>query len=166
MKRRILFVGDLDGLCNEFREHSAAAGSDWTSLSAGTSAESLKYADEQDFHAVVTDIQLPDSNGVDLLDAIMQRQPQAIRLLLSDMTNPTATLNCIGRAHRHVMKPCDAATLTHALNQAFALDTWLPGKTVQKFMTQMRWVPAAPSSISRFSRKCARPMRRWSGLER
>jgi HD-like signal output (HDOD) protein len=145
MKRRILFVGQDDALCNDFRQRSVAAGTEWVAKFAGSWAETLTLINEFDFHAVVADIQLPDTDGVALLDEIMRRQPQAVRVVLSDMGNPTNTLQCVGRAHRHLLKPCDAGIVNDALNQALALETWLPGAAVQKLMPQMRWVPSPPS---------------------
>lgn len=145
MKRRILFVGGEESLCRDFREHSIASGAEWVAKFARNSNEALGLIRDQDFHAVVADIQLPDSDGVALLDEIMRRQPQALRIVLSEMANPTNTLHCVGRAHRHLLKPCAASVLSEALEQAFALETWLPGAAVQKLMPQMRWVPSPPT---------------------
>jgi HD-like signal output (HDOD) protein/CheY-like chemotaxis protein len=145
MKKRILFVGENQPLWQEFQAHAARSGGEWLPEFAGNEPEALAQIEQCEFDAVVADIQLPDTKGVELLDEIMRRQPNSLRVVLSDLADSKSTLMCVARAHRHLLKPFDVTTLINALNQAIALETWLPSAAVQNLTARMRWVPSPPS---------------------
>jgi HD-like signal output (HDOD) protein/CheY-like chemotaxis protein len=145
MKNLILFVGEEQALWDEFKAQCADPNAGWTAAFSRTGAEAVAMLDGARFGAVVADSNLPDRSGVDLLDEIMARQPQALRIVLSDIADTQNTVNCIGKGHRHLLKPCDASTLLNALAQAVTLEGWLPSEAVQGLIAQMRRVPSPPT---------------------
>src|SRR5260370_10034442 len=96
-------------------------------------------------------------NGVDLLDEIMRRQPKAIRIILSEHGDLQNTLKCIGKAHHHLLKPCDVAMLISALNQGLTLEAWLPGQNVKELISKMRWIPSPPNLYFRVAMEMESP---------
>ncbi len=144
MKKRILFVGEDQPLWQEFQQLSTGAESVWAADFAGTGPEALALVERFSFDAVVVDVGLSGKSGVDLLDEIMQRQPNALRLLLSEIEDARSTVKCIGKAHQHLLKPCDALMVSHALHQALELQAWLPGDAISELIARMRWVPSPP----------------------
>jgi putative nucleotidyltransferase with HDIG domain len=145
MKRCILFVGEDQILGREFQAQLSSAGGDWTAEFTRAGSEALALIERSDFDAVVADIELPDMSGVELLDEILMSQPNVLRIVLSDLADAQSTLKCVGRAHHHLLKPCDVPTLLHALRQALELEAWSPGPAVQGLIARMRWVPSPPS---------------------
>jgi HD-like signal output (HDOD) protein/CheY-like chemotaxis protein len=149
VKKRILFVGEDQPLRQEFRDHVADPASNWTVEFARTGAEALALADRHGFDAAVVDVELSGMNGADLLDQFMRRQPGSMRLILSDVADAQSTVKCVGRAHHHLFKPCNAATVINALNQALMLEAALPSDKVRALIAQMRWVPSPPAVYSK-----------------
>lgn len=149
VKKRILFVGEAQPLRQEFQDHVADPDSNWTIDFALTGPDALALVEQFRFDAAVVDVELPGMNGVELLDQIMQRQPKAIRMILSDVADAQSTVKCVGRAHHHLFKPCDAATVINALNQALRLEASLPTDAVRALIAQMRWVPSPPAVYSK-----------------
>jgi HD-like signal output (HDOD) protein/ActR/RegA family two-component response regulator len=143
--RRVLFVGKDQPLWQEVRKRSANFAAHWNACFSQSVNEALALVDERQFDAVVADVQLQDTCGVDLLDAVLRRQPGALRVVLSDHTDLQSTILCIGKAHHHLLRPCDADMLLHALNQGITTETWLPGGPVRELMGKMRWVPSPPN---------------------
>jgi HD-like signal output (HDOD) protein/CheY-like chemotaxis protein len=142
MKKRILFVGQVQALCREFQEHCPEPESVWTVQHVATEEEALALCHQQTMAAIVADVNLNGKCGTELLDAFMRRQPKALRIIISDLNDLESTMKCIGHAHYHVLKPCSARTLLHALEQAFAQEAWLPSEPVQGLIAQMRQVPS------------------------
>ena len=142
MKRRILFVGEDQTLCQEFQAHCPETESDWTIQGVRSEEEALALSQQQTIAAVVADVNLNGKSGKDLLDAFMRRQPKALRIIVSDLADVASTIKCIGQAHHHVLKPCSAATLQHVVAQSFAQEAWLPSEHLQGFIAQMRQVPS------------------------
>ncbi len=148
MKKSILLVGKDQALWRDWRSLYAepcATDSAWGAEFAVSGAEALALTGQSKFDAIVADISLPDMNGIELLDQVMEQQPQALRIAMSDIADMPNTAKCIGKAHHHLLKPCDVETLLNALNDAVALESWMPSDAVQKLMTQMRRIPSPPS---------------------
>jgi HD-like signal output (HDOD) protein/CheY-like chemotaxis protein len=144
MKKRILFVGGDPALCQEFQAQNSGLDAVWETQVAATGEEALALCYKMSFAAVVADVCLTGMTGPDLLDALMRRQPKAMRIILSDMADTENTMKCLGHSHHHLLKPCNAAMLQSALNQAFAQETWLPSEPVQGLIAQMKHVPSPP----------------------
>jgi len=142
MRKRILFVGGDQTLCQEFQANCLGPESAWTVQHVASEEEALALCHQQTMAAVVADVHLNGKSGTELLDAFMRRQPKALRIIISDLTDVESTMKCIGHAHHHVLKPCSAQTLLHALEQAFDQEAWLPSEPVQGLIAQMRQVPS------------------------
>src|SRR5690348_16397757 len=149
--KHVLCVGEEQPLWQELRSPSAGFSREWKVEFAQTGPEALAWAERGDFDAVVADVQLIDMGGVALLDEIMQRQPKAFRIILSEQGDLESTVRCIGKAHHHLLKPCDVAMLLSALHQGLRLCSWTPGPNVQKLVGKMRWVPSPPNLYFRIA---------------
>src|SRR5258708_3545620 len=100
--KRVLFVGEDQPLWREVRNQPASFSRDWKAEFAQTGPEALVWAGQGNFDAVVADVQLFDMSGVDLLDEIMRRQPNAMRIIVSEHGDLQSTVRCIGKAHHHL----------------------------------------------------------------
>ena len=149
MRKRILFVGEDQPLWQEFERFSSDPDSPWSVDYARTAPEALALIEHFTFDAAIVDEDLADVEGVDLLDKIMQGQPKMLRLILSDLDNAMSTVKCVGRAHQHLLKPCDAFMVSHALNKALTLQAWLPSEAVYRLVSRMRWLPSPPGIYAR-----------------
>jgi HD-like signal output (HDOD) protein/ActR/RegA family two-component response regulator len=142
MKKRILFVGEDQALCQAFLARCPGPESGWTVQHAANEEQALALCHQQTIAAVVADVNLNGKSGTDMLDAFMRRQPKALRIIVSDLADVPSTMKCIGHAHHHVLKPCSAQTLLQVLETAFAQEAWLPSEPVQGLIAQMRQVPS------------------------
>jgi HD-like signal output (HDOD) protein/CheY-like chemotaxis protein len=155
--KHVLCVGEEQPLWRELRNPSSAFSKEWKAEFAQTGPEALARAEAGSFDAVVADVQLFDMSGVDLLDEIMQRQPKAFRIVLSEHGDLESTVRCIGKAHHHLLKPCEVSMLVSALNQGLTPCSWMPGPSVQKLVGKMRWVPSPPNLYFRIAMEMESP---------
>ncbi len=155
--KQVLCVGEEQSLWQELRNPASGFSKEWRVEFAPTSPEALAWAEQGNFDAVVADVQLCDMSGVDLLDEIMQKQPNAFRIVLSEHGDLESTVKCIGKAHHHLLKPCDAGTLMNALNQGLVAPSWMPGPDVQALVGKMRWVPSPPNLYFRIALEMESP---------
>jgi HD-like signal output (HDOD) protein len=155
--KRVLFVGEDQPLWREIRNHPPGFASQWASTFSQNGSEALALAKKETFDAVVADVQLCDMCGVELLDTILRSQPQAIRVVLSEHGDLQNTVKCIGKAHHHLLKPCDVPMLLNAMNQGMSKDCWVPGKNVQDLIGKLRWVPSPPNVYFRITMEMDSP---------
>jgi len=157
MKKRILFIGEDQALCQDFLARCPEPESAWTVQHVRTEEEALALCHQQTITAVVADVNLQGKSGTELLDAFMRRQPKALRIVVSDLGDVESTMKCIGHAHHHVLKPCSAQTLLHTLEQALAQEAWLPSEPLQGLIAQMRQVPSPLKAYSQIVEEMKSP---------
>lgn len=68
-KKRILVVEDEKNLCLLYQEELSKEGYEVTAVNSA--GEALTLIKEQEFDLIVTDIRMPEKNGIDLITEIM-----------------------------------------------------------------------------------------------
>lgn len=153
MKRRILIV---DGEGQQLRELStefATVAPDWNIALSPSGAAALAHLAATPADAVVTDLQLTDMSGEQLLGQVLHQFPKTHRVVLADLGDIQSLLRCVGGVHQFVTKPCTAVRLHTVLLRAFDLDVWLPNQTVRKLIGRVPRLPSISSSYHAVVRK-------------
>jgi DNA-binding NtrC family response regulator len=115
---RILLVDDdeliLDGLRRQLRSRFEV-----TTATEGKQALKLVMS-QGPYAAVVSDLRMPEMDGVTLLYLIRQAAPDTVRVLLTGKADLEAATSAIneGKVFRLLNKPCPAGMLLRALEAA------------------------------------------------
>lgn len=86
-----------------------------------THSDPVQAAREEDFHVVLTDFMMPYLNGVELLRMLREKNPRAVRLMLTaaaDFRTASEAVNR-GEVFRLLGKPWSLSELTSSVRQAF-----------------------------------------------
>jgi CheY-like chemotaxis protein len=117
MGRRLLIVDDepdmLDFLDRVFRR-------DYEVVRAQSVEEALRRFDEGRFDVIVTDRRMPRRSGLELLEHAAQRQPQAVRILLTGYADSLVDEKIAQwrLVDAWVSKPIDSAALKQSIDAA------------------------------------------------
>ena len=116
-KARLLIVDDetrlMIALCNTLRDE----GYDVTGVTSG--AEALKRLGGGGFDVLVTDLMMPEMDGIALLRAALEREPQLVGIVMTAHgTISTAVEAMKAGAMDYVLKPFALSTLLPALDRA------------------------------------------------
>lgn len=84
-------------------------------------AKALEFMATHPVDIVVSDQMMPGMDGSQLLNEVVKRHPQTVRIILSGHAEREAVLRLVGPAHQYLSKPCDADELCKATIGAFAL---------------------------------------------
>jgi DNA-binding NtrC family response regulator len=116
---RVLFVDDEENILRALRRLFRRE--PWELAFAGSGAEALARGQaEGPFDVVVTDQRMPGMTGVELLQEVRRRWPQAVRLILSGYTDVQAVLDAVnqGAIYKFLTKPWDDDVLRQAVREA------------------------------------------------
>lgn len=145
MKKSILFVDDeayvLDGLQRMLRPMR----NDWDMAFVNGGVEALEFMAGTPVDVVVADMRMPGMNGAELLNEVMKRHPQTVRLILSGHADKDLIMQCVGTTHQYLSKPCESETLKAAVLRASALGASLQNEHLKKLVGRMDRLPSLPS---------------------
>jgi len=107
-KKRILFVDDepmvLKGLQRTLRKMRQ----EWDMAFTASGKEALDILDQQPMDVIVSDLKMPQMDGMQLLTEVKARHPHVARIILSGHLEHEMTLQSVQYAHQNLSKPCDA----------------------------------------------------------
>ncbi len=93
----------------------------WEVLAYSDPREAIReLSGRSDVDVIISDYRMPQMNGVELLQALKNQCPDAIRMILSGQVDMEAVLNAINKAevYRFIMKPWNDEDLVITLRNA------------------------------------------------
>ena len=143
-KRRIIFVDDepmvLKGLQRTLRKMRG----EWEMTFTSSSKEALDILDSGSFDVIVSDLRMPEMDGMQLLAEVKSKHPQVVRIILSGQVEQESTFKSVQVAHQSLSKPCDADILKHTLNKLFGLRNLLEDESIKRIVSQTETLPSLP----------------------
>ena len=143
-KRRILFVDDepmvLKGLQRSLRKMR----NEWEMTFTSSSREALDILESGAFDVIVSDLRMPEIDGMQLLAEVKSKHPQVVRIVLSGQVEQESTFKSVQVAHQSLSKPCDADILKHTLNKLFGLRNLLQDESIKRIVAQTETLPSLP----------------------
>ncbi len=119
--KRILFVDDevsiLDGLKRMLRPMRT----EWEMSFAPGGEPALALLASSPFDVIVTDMRMPGMDGASLLEAVREKYPNVLRIILSGYTELQASIRAVPVAHQFLLKPCDPEMLRAGISRATSL---------------------------------------------
>ncbi len=142
--RKILFVDDdpkeikwlkkmLEPMCHEWEMKFAVSGE-----------EALNFMAKSPFDVVVSDMRMPEMDGIKLLDIVMDRYPETVRIIHSDPLDPEIVFRLSKSAHQLLTKPCSAETIRYTIERACKLQDLLRSETLRKLVAGIKKLPSLP----------------------
>ncbi|NOY28957.1 MAG: response regulator [Planctomycetes bacterium] len=115
MNQKILLVDDdpniLQGFKRQLRKHFQVE----TAIGGKEGLEAV--AKEGPFAVIVSDMQMPEMDGIQFLNAACQLAPESVRMMLTGNADQQTASNAVneGRIFRFLTKPCAPETLIEAI---------------------------------------------------
>lgn len=150
--RSVMFVDDerlvLDALRRQFRSHRL----EWSMSFVESGAEAIELLKESPADVVVTDMRMPQMNGVQLLKAVREMSPKTVRFMLSGQTDQSELLDNIGCIHQFLQKPCDTEELEHAIRRACDLSGRIESDRLREIVSGIHSLPIVSKTYERLVR--------------
>jgi putative nucleotidyltransferase with HDIG domain len=143
--RRILFVDDNPSEVQELKKILKPMSHEWETEFAMSGGEALKIMGKFPFDVVVSNMHMPEMGGVELLDTVMERHPETVRIIHSGHSDKEMVLQSVRSAHQFLIKPCDAETMKYTIERACKLRDLLQNETLRTVITGIKNLPSYPT---------------------
>ena len=128
----LLVVDDEETIRNAVRKYLVQQG--YEVVLAATGEEALAALERQKITGILLDVNLPGTNGIDLVPRIMELEPSVALLMLTAVNDATSAALCMQRgALDYLIKPIDLAHLGRAISRALERrHTMLEGQQINQ----------------------------------
>lgn len=143
--RRILFVDDEINVLRGLRRALHSMQGSWEMLFVQTGKEAIDALTRYKIDVIVSDMRMPEMNGIQLLDYVRKHFPNVVRIVLSGHADEQAVLQYVGKTHLFLSKPCDVKLLKLTVSRACAVKDVLSQPDLRKLITQIERLPSVPT---------------------
>lgn len=145
---KILFVDDEPNILDGLQRMLRSLRYEWQMSFARSGAEALTILSTQHIDVIVSDMRMPGMDGAQLLQAVKERYPHIVRIILSGYAEKELIMKSVGAAHQYLAKPCDAETLKSTINMTCAMQGLLTDEKLRRLVAQLHTVPSLPMLYS------------------
>lgn len=145
MKRNILFVDDNPVLLEFYSTVLKGVRDSWEISTATGGEEALQLMADTTFDVVVSDLDMPGMDGVQLIREVRQRSPRTSRIILSGLRDQKRIAESLSETHQFIAKPCEPRVLKATLARIGGLDAYLNDDKLRSVVGRLESLPSFPS---------------------
>ncbi|QLA17674.1 response regulator [Desulfolutivibrio sulfoxidireducens] len=144
MKKRIVFVDDERHVLDALRRMLRGMRDQWEMTFVSTGEQALETMGKSPQDVIVTDMRMPGMDGVQLLNAVRERFPGVIRIILSGHSDTNMALQSVRHAHQYLLKPCGAEEFKATVDRAMNLKDVFLNDAVKTVVAKIETLPSMP----------------------
>lgn len=156
-KIQVLFADGEPNVLNGLRRMLHPMRGEWGMTFVASGRSALETIETHPFDVVVSEMQMPDMDGAELLNGVRARCPSAVRIILSGHTDAAMILRSVGAAHQFLAKPCDADSLRATVARSCALRTLFADEQLRAVVTGIKSLPTVPALYAQLLEVLASP---------
>jgi len=154
---RVLLVSGEPATGTALRGALQQQRSPWQIVCVRSAAEALAQLERASFHAIVSELQLPQMDGAQLLAQVRELHPGVVRLCLSDGVDEALFLRAVPVTHQFLGKPCNADSVREVIERACSVAGLLQNPAIRELLGRLQTLPATPRTFDALSAAIARP---------
>jgi len=147
---QVLFVDNDPNILKAIRRDLHR--SSFALLMANTSVEALRILEETPVDLLITEVRMPESDGLKLLKIAKARYPGMFRIILSGYVEHSYVVSAIlkGYATSYLTKPWERSTLIQAMENIRGINLALKNCALQALLNSIERLPSLPMLYQRF----------------
>lgn len=147
---RILFVDDEETILQTLKQ--LLIDEDWDCHYVTSGQAALDFLDQQKTDLLITDVSMPEMNGIELLATVKQKHPEIIRIFLTAFARDEKTTKALseGNAQQIIPKPWIDQELKEIIRSALRQSAQQKKRSIefQRLINSIPLLPALPESYS------------------
>lgn len=149
---RIVFVDDEQNVLDGLRRMLRSLRSEWDMTFVSNPLDVMPLMDEEPFDVIVSDMRMPEMDGLHLLEQVKLHHPETVRIILSGQFESANSIGLIGVAHQFLAKPCDADELRDVIVRAAELRSRLDNEGLLRLISGISSLPSPPARFAELMR--------------
>jgi HD-like signal output (HDOD) protein len=154
--KRILFVDDEVQILESIRDNLRKQRDRWEMVFVDSAKAALLELAKGPFDIVVSDMQMPVTDGATLLGQVRERYPRTVRLILSGQADRDTILRAIPVTHQFLSKPCEPTVLRETLERVCALQALVDDDAIRAMLGELRALPSLPRTYTELANAIGR----------
>ena len=154
---RVLFVDDEPSLLDGLRRSMRSMRHSWDMNFANSGADALALMAEQPVDVIVSDMRMPNIDGLELLTRVRDLYPETVRIVLSGQTEMQTALRSVSIAQAFLHKPSEPDVIKDAIARALALSGELENDAIRRMVAKVDALPSPPEVVKQLNDCLARP---------
>jgi HD-like signal output (HDOD) protein/ActR/RegA family two-component response regulator len=154
----VLFVDDERAACEMFQEFSHGLQDHYEVITATSGEEAAKLLHSRKFDAVVTDLTMPNMDGLRFLGHVVQHQPDCARIIISGYADRLKVARCLFVGHRYFSKPCNPIALAELLIRLASFREIISNHKVRRIIGGIGALPGPPETFLKIEKVLQSPV--------
>lgn len=146
--KHILFVDDERKVLEGIRRTLRIMRHEWTMTFIDSGQGALEALETRPCDVIVSDIRMPNMNGVQLLSKVKSRYPHIVRIALSGYADSELMAECTKAAHQFLSKPCNIEKIKATIERACVSKEALTDSNLVSLISKLDSLPSLPSLYS------------------
>lgn len=142
----ILFVDDDSNILSSLRRNLHVMRDEWEMVFVDDPLEALTSISRRNFDVVVSDMKMPNMDGIELMREVKRRQPESMRIMLSGHLDRTTIMESVGSIHQFIAKPCKPEKLKQTIHRASLLKRVIDNDAIHQLVGGVGDLPTAPAA--------------------
>ena len=151
MKKKIIFVDDEINIINALKRMLFPMQKEWEMHFVDSGEKALEFMANNPVDIIVTDMRMPEMDGVTLLTEVQKRHPEVIRIVLSGYSDQKDILKTVNLAHQFLSKPCSSQKLKEVINNTFEIIKILNNEDAKRKISKIDSLPSLPDTYQQIN---------------
>jgi HD-like signal output (HDOD) protein len=144
MATKILFVDDDREILDGFKRVLFKMRKEWEMDFVTNAEEALVRMNKTIYNAVVSDIGMSGSSGIELFDTLRMNHPGVARIIVSGNSDMKGLIEVLGTAHQFLVKPVNPTELKNTLIRVMSLREYLKDEKLTALVNKIESLPTQP----------------------
>lgn len=143
-KRHVLIVDGDPHVLDGYRRLVSDQHLQWDMSFCSSGTDALELLKAKAFDVLVTELQLPGINGVELMSRAIEVAPDVVRIVLTGYTNVHLSVEAADLAHQFLNKPCELDHLREAIEHGCEVQSMISSDRVKCAIGRVGKLPSPP----------------------
>ena len=144
-------------MCEMYSHFSHFLEGHYEVFTADSGAKALNLLHSRKFDVVVTDLTMPEMDGLRFLAHVVKHQPDCARLILSGYADRIQIARCLFVGHRYFNKPCEVKPLADLLIRLASFRDLVANDKVRRIIGGIGALPGPPETFLKIEKALESP---------